>query len=102
MARLRVEIVAAAEREAHQAFVWYFERNPEAARRFEDGLVNALGRIAEAPFTGAEVDVDLRRVLLVRFPYGILYAVETDYLLVVAVMHLHRRPGYWRARRGSR
>ena len=40
----------------------------------------------------------MRRRMLNRFPYGLLYAVEADRIIVVAVMHLHRRPGYWKDR----
>lgn len=42
--------------------------------------------------------VGLRRVLLPKFPYGVPYRVETARIYVIAVMHLHRRPGYWRSR----
>jgi len=33
-----------------------------------------------------------------RFPFGILYRIEPEQIVVVAVMHLRRRPGYWRDR----
>ena len=39
-----------------------------------------------------------RRRLLRRFPYGILYKEEESQIVIVAVMHLQRRPGYWRNR----
>ncbi len=42
---------------------------------------------------------DIRRLLLSRFPYKLLYAVEADGLYVVAVAHQHRAPGYWSGRR---
>jgi toxin ParE1/3/4 len=40
----------------------------------------------------------LRRLLVPKFPYGLLYCVEPERIYIVAVMHLHRRPGYWRSR----
>jgi plasmid stabilization system protein ParE len=40
----------------------------------------------------------LRRVLVHRFPYGLLYRVDRDWIFVVAVAHVRRRPGYWRTR----
>ena len=40
----------------------------------------------------------LRRILVQRFPYGLLYRVETERIVVVAVAHARRRPGYWRHR----
>ena len=40
----------------------------------------------------------LRRLLVPKFPYGLLYRVEPERIYIIAVMHLHRRPGYWRSR----
>ena len=40
----------------------------------------------------------LRRVLVQRFPYGLLYRIEGERIFVVAVAHVRRRPGYWRHR----
>jgi toxin ParE1/3/4 len=36
-----------------------------------------------------------------KFPYGILYTIEPDYILILAVMHCSRKPGYWKSRRSS-
>jgi len=35
---------------------------------------------------------------LKRFPYGVIYAVKGDHILVIALAHLHRKPAYWSAR----
>ena len=67
--------------------------------RFEAELGVVLDGIAEAPEQGFEIESGVRRMLLGgRFPYGILYTVEADRILVLTVMHLRRRPGYWRSR----
>ena len=42
----------------------------------------------------------MRRCLLRVFPYSLLYTIESDFILIVAVMHGKRRPGYWRYRLG--
>jgi plasmid stabilization system protein ParE len=54
--------------------------------------------IAENPEIGSPFGGELRRVLLRRFPFYIVYSVEPDHLLVVAVAHQRREPGYWRDR----
>jgi hypothetical protein len=41
---------------------------------------------------------DVRRSLVKRFPYGVLYAKEEGFIYIVAVMHLHRDPEYWKDR----
>jgi len=43
-------------------------------------------------------DGDIRRCLTNRFPYGILYSIESDRIFILAVMHLHRDPDYWKHR----
>jgi mRNA-degrading endonuclease RelE of RelBE toxin-antitoxin system len=40
----------------------------------------------------------VRSVRLERFPYRLLFVVEAELAIVVAVMHLHRRPDYWKKR----
>jgi hypothetical protein len=56
----------------------------------------------EHPLPGTTVTAKgrdtLRRILLERFPYALIVAVRPDKRLVLAVAHLRRRPGYWRAR----
>ncbi len=37
----------------------------------------------------------VRRKVLARFPYSLLYLEGPDYIRIVAVMHHRRRPGYW-------
>jgi len=44
-------------------------------------------------------DDEIRRALVRRFSYGVLYSEEEDALLIIAVMNLHREPGYWKGRR---
>ncbi|MGD1018220.1 MAG: type II toxin-antitoxin system RelE/ParE family toxin [Verrucomicrobiia bacterium] len=41
---------------------------------------------------------DVRRCLVHRFPYGVLYSIENDEIFILAVMHLHRDPDYWKSR----
>jgi toxin ParE1/3/4 len=36
------------------------------------------------------------------FPYGVLYTIEAEFILIVAVMHCSREPGYWKRRIGKR
>jgi hypothetical protein len=36
-----------------------------------------------------------RRLVLHRFPHAVLYRATAGEVQIIAVMHLHRRPGYW-------
>ena len=55
-------------------------------------------RLLEFPRRGTPLGRRLRRVLVPKFPYGLLYRVEPDRIYILAVTHLRRRPGYWRHR----
>ena len=55
----------------------------------------AIGLLRESPELGALHRADTRRFVLPRFPYSIVYLDEPDFVLVVAIAHHRREPGYW-------
>jgi plasmid stabilization system protein ParE len=65
---------------------------------FISAVERTYQRLATFPESGHPFGSRLRRVLVPGFPYGLIYRAELDRLFVVAVAHLHRRPGYWRSR----
>ncbi len=87
--------------EYQEASRYYAERDPQLARRFIQSVEDAIGRVVDTPDRWRIVDEDVRRCLTRVFPYGILYTIETDYVLIVAVMHCSREPGYWKSRISS-
>ena len=60
---------------------------------------SAIQNILIHPAAWPVLEEDVRRCLTNRFPYGILYSIEPDGVFILAVMHLHRIPGYWKHRR---
>lgn len=63
-------------------------------------IVAAVDRIKANPGMWPVLDDQVRRCLVHRFPYGVIYSVDEQKseLLILAVMHLHRQPGYWSER----
>jgi len=59
---------------------------------------HAVQSIASSPQTWPVLEGDLRRRLIKRFPFGILYRIEPDKILIIAVAHLRKKPGYWKKR----
>jgi hypothetical protein len=53
------------------------------------------------PLMWPEIEDEVRRCLVHRFPFGVLYSVEPHGIFVLAVMHLHRDPDYWKQRLGT-
>jgi len=67
-----------------------------------EALFNELDRafsiIKSSPKIWPILSNNFRRYLLKRFPYGIIYQIKKDYIFIVAIMHLSRKPNYWTAR----
>jgi plasmid stabilization system protein ParE len=78
--------------------VFYESRETNLGEVFLQELSRGFQRITEHPFSYSIHFDEYRRYLMVRFPYGVVYLVEGERVLVFAVAHLRRRPGYWRNR----
>lgn len=86
---------ALAERELNDAAQYYELESPGLGAAFLTEVERSCQAITEYPQAGPVVSGSIRRRLLRRFPYALLYAVRTDTVRVLAVMNLKRRPAYW-------
>lgn len=59
---------------------------------------STIQRLSQHPLTWRKISRQFRRCLLKKFPYGIIYSVDEDEIFVAAVMHLKRKPEYWKKR----
>jgi toxin ParE1/3/4 len=96
---MRYEFHPEALAEHEEAARYYAERDPELAPHFVEAVEDALDRVLESPTRWRVIDEDVRRCLTRVFPYGVLYTIEPDFVLIVAVAHCSREPGYWKNRR---
>ena len=74
--------------------------DPHLAEAFIDEVEAAVSRILAHPEAWSALEGGVRRCLLKRFPFGVYYGVEGETVVVYAVMHMSRRPDYWRGRSG--
>ncbi len=95
----RVRLTAAAEHDLEDAAQWYRQEAPHVASSFRIAVREALLRIGDNPLLCAVVHRDLRRAIVHRFPYSILYRMQGEDALVVAIVHQARDPRVWRRRR---
>ncbi len=84
-----------AEEELIEAAQFYARRVPGLGADFLATVDVAVALILEAPERWRPVKRDVRRYLLLRFPFAIIYRVESDHLRILAVKHHSRRPDYW-------
>ena len=85
-----------AAREVREAARYYEDRVPGLGFDFITEVRAAIRRILAHPQAWCPLDNEFRRCRTARFPYGLIYAVEGDHILIVSVMHLHRHPNTWR------
>lgn len=95
---MRHEFHPEALAEYEEAARYYAGCQPGLDRQFIACIENGVARILTAPTRWRILEEDVRRYLTHVFPYGILYTIEPDYILIVVVMHCSREPGYWRDR----
>ena len=87
---------SAGERDFTEALCWYAERSQQAAGGFDAEFQRTLEQIAADPERFAHCDDVHRFYLMRRYPYHVIYRAREDELIIVAVAHAKRRPGYWR------
>jgi toxin ParE1/3/4 len=85
--------------EYSEAVKYYTEQRVEVAQAFINAIEDTVYRIRESPTRYVAVDGEVRRCMARKFPYGILYTIEQDYILILAIMHCSREPRYWKSRR---
>lgn len=74
----------------------FYESNAEGlGLEFLSEVQKALHDISSNPVAYPIIEKEIRRRHVYRFPYGVLYREDPDQIVIIAVMHLHRRPGYW-------
>lgn len=87
-----------AERELNEAAAYYEVEKPGLRARFLSEVDRCIDSIIKQPKAGAIVLESVRRRLVRRFPYAILYSVKPEGIRILAVMNLKRRPFYWAGR----
>jgi hypothetical protein len=102
---MTLRILAEAEEEAQEAALWYDARRPGLGDDFLDVLSSAFQASERLPQASSRVPNapagrEVRRYVLRRFPYTVVYEVRADEVLVLAVAHTRRRPNYWHHRQG--
>jgi plasmid stabilization system protein ParE len=92
---VKVRFLTLAQQELDDAVAWYNEQATGLGQEFLDELDRVVRRAVTFPMSCPEIEPGVRRCLLARFPYGLIYGVDRKTIVVVAVAHLHRKPRYW-------
>ncbi|MCB0720551.1 MAG: type II toxin-antitoxin system RelE/ParE family toxin [Bacteroidetes bacterium] len=95
---MAVRFLRAATEDLVAAAQFYENESIGLGSSFLDAIERSLSWIEENPEIGMTIDVDLRRFNLVSFPFAIVYSVEVDTIVVVAISHHRRLPDWWKSR----
>ena len=85
--------------ELEEAAVFYESRVAGLGKSLVNEVERTVSLIERYPDAGAAVGRNRRRVRLDRFPYSVVYRKTADTLVIIALAHQRRRPGYWRGRK---
>lgn len=77
---------------------FYESRESGLGLRFQIELSRIVRLLRNSPKIGQAIDDDFRSFPLHGFPFTVVYELEGDSLVIVAVAHQSRQPGYWQSR----
>ena len=87
-----------AEEEMTEAALFYEAASNGLGSDFLDAVQTAIDRLRDYPHFGQSIDLDLRRALLYQFPFSLIYTIDENVIVIIALAHDSREPGYWRSR----
>lgn len=92
-----------AEAEIAAAIDWYESQEPGLGAGLAAELDGVVGRLQSGALRGVGVpglrrDLRVRRAILDRFPYAVIFIEHAESVHILAFAHQKRRPGYWRGR----
>jgi hypothetical protein len=93
-----IRILKPAQLELDEAFDFYESQNSGLGFDFVNEFEKAAKRIEQFPEAWHPFSLNTRRCLFHKFPYAIIYKIESDEIVFVAIYHLHRKPFYWKNR----
>jgi hypothetical protein len=92
---MSIRILSCAEQELADVVDYYNEQCPGLGFEFAAEVKSTLSRIVSFPNAWPLFSQRTRRCMTNRFPYGVLYQIRTNHILVTAIMHLKRDPKKW-------
>lgn len=94
----RFRYLAPAQAELRDAYRYYRERSPRVASAFRAEIEAVIELLLAFPQSAPPIHGDIRGKSLERFPYKLIYRLDDDGVVIVAVAHHRQRPNYWMER----
>ena len=93
----QLRFLASAEQELRETAHWYDSHSDGTGVRFRACIADAMSAIATSPlsFRCLPSEPTVRSALVKHFPYAVIFSIEAEHILVLAIAHTRRQPGYW-------
>lgn len=96
---LNIDFHPGAEDDFISAIEWYkWRASKSIANRFIQSALEALENITDSPYIFPNEKGEIRKCIMRRFPYKILFEVQQERILILAIAHVKRHPNYWQKR----
>lgn len=99
---INIKFLTPAEAEFFDAISYYNIQSEGLGYEFAAEVKRTIGRIIQYPEAWTRLSKRTRRCRTNKFPYGVIYQVKEETLLIVAIMHLSREPQNWKSRLKSK
>ncbi|MEK6745653.1 MAG: type II toxin-antitoxin system RelE/ParE family toxin [Pseudomonadota bacterium] len=96
--KYKIVITKAADRDFIKDFLWYAKENSDLAKRFRESIKKEIKFLSDAPFACALISKEARQVISHKFPYRIIFIIEDNNVVIIAILHVKRSPSIWKKR----
>lgn len=94
----RIKLRPEAESEISETALWYTRRGIGLGADFLDEVATTLSALRDRPDRFPIVEGEIRKTLLRRFPYVVLFSIRGEEVIVISCFHTRRDPTHWRDR----
>lgn len=95
---MRIDFLRPVDVELIETIAYYNLQSEGLGYDFATEVKRAMERILQYPKAWTPLSMRTRRCRINRFPYGLIYQIRSDLILIVAVQNLHKHPDSWKSR----
>jgi len=95
---MRITFLEEAKIELDETIEYYNFQSADLGQQFLQEVLNTLDRISNFPKAWHPLSKNTNRCQTARFPYGLIYSVLENEILIISVSNLHREPNHWKDR----
>ena len=96
---MKIKIHELATKEFDEAIDWYENQSRGLGKRFRKIVIDQINKVKKNPTWFLIEEDAIYKAYIPKFPYKILFTLDTESIIIWAIAHMHRKPWYWQARK---